>query len=84
MRIIADERVAQLASFDFQLNFTVDECFALTFSSLPIFNHPLSLSVPLSTAKLDYICARCTPQKMTLGRDFERSSARELGAIFRR
>lgn len=43
MRIIADERVAQLASFDFQLNFTVDECFALTFSSLPIFNHPLSL-----------------------------------------
>lgn len=57
MRIIVDERVAQLASFDFQLNFTVDECFFHSFFSFwlcSVFNFTLNLSARLFYVKLDY------------------------------
>lgn len=53
MRIIVDERVAQLASFDFQLNFTVDECFS-PFLHCSVFNFTLNLSARLFYVKLDY------------------------------
>lgn len=65
MRIIADERVAQLASFDFQLNFTVDECFSYL-SSLSIIFHIAFARLPFFFRRVQFESEHCAKLDYTL------------------